>query len=73
MELIPLATKPIHPVPRRYATPKQVAEYLGVSDRTVRTMVSDGRLVAYRNGPRLVRLDLNEVDAAMERFGGGIA
>jgi hypothetical protein len=33
-------------------------------------MVSSGRLVAYRNGPRLVRLDLDEVDSIMEPYGG---
>jgi len=33
-------------------------------------MVADGRLTAYRAGTRLVRLDLNEIDAAMQPFGG---
>lgn len=55
---------------RRYATINQTAEYLGVTDRTVRQMIADGRLTAYRNGPRIVRLDLAEVDAAMRPFGG---
>lgn len=55
---------------RRYATLKQAAEYLGVTDRTIRQMIADGRLIGYRNGPRLIRVDLNEVDAAMEPFGG---
>ncbi|MDX1883053.1 excisionase family DNA-binding protein [Mycolicibacterium sp. 120270] len=49
---------------------QQVAEYLGVTDRTVRQMITDARLTGYRNGKRLVRIDLNEVDAAMEPFGG---
>lgn len=56
--------------PRRYASIATAAEYLGVTDRTVRQMIADGRLTGYRNGKRLIRLDLNEVDAAMTPFGG---
>jgi excisionase family DNA binding protein len=48
----------------------EAAEYLGVTDRTIRAMISDGRLTGYRNGRRLVRVDLNEVDTAMKPFGG---
>ena len=48
------------------------AEYLGVSGRTIRQMISDGRLTGYRNGTKLVRLDLNEIDASMEAFGGDV-
>ncbi len=55
---------------RSYATITEVAKYIGVTDRTVRQMVSDGRLTAYSCGRRLVRLDLNEVDAAMQPVGG---
>ena len=43
-----------------------------MSDRTIRAMISDGRLVAYRNGPKLVRLDLNQIDARMEAYGGDV-
>ncbi|MFP1155536.1 excisionase family DNA-binding protein [Mycobacterium sherrisii] len=55
---------------RRWATVAQTATYLAVTPRTVRQMVADGRLTAYRNGPRLVRIDLQEVDARMRPFGG---
>lgn len=55
---------------RRYAKITEAAEYLGVSPRTVRTMIADGRLTGYRSGPRLVRVDLNEIDRAMRPFGG---
>lgn len=58
--------------PRRYATLAQAAEYLGVTDRTIRQMIADGRLTGYRSGGRLVRIDLNELDDAMVPFGGGI-
>lgn len=73
-----MATK-THPVPtanradrRRYASISEVASYLGVTPRTVRAMIADSRLTGYRSGSRLVRLDLNEVDAAMTPFGGGV-
>lgn len=56
---------------RRYVRIAEAAEYLGVTDRTVRQMIADGRLTGYRSGKRLVRLDLNEIDAAMKPFGGG--
>ena len=56
--------------PRNYATLKQAAEYLGVTDRTIRQMIADGRLTGYRNGPRLIRVDLNQIDVVMEPFGG---
>lgn len=55
---------------RRYASMGEVADYLGVTDRTVRAMIADGRLRAYRNGKRFIRLDLNEVDESMRPFGG---
>jgi excisionase family DNA binding protein len=55
---------------RRYIKPSEAAEYLGVTDRTIRAMVADGRLTAYSNGRRLIRLDLDEIDAAMKPVGG---
>ena len=55
---------------RRYVKLSEVAEYLDVTTRTIRQMIADGRLTAYRSGGRLVRLDLDEVDAAMKPFGG---
>jgi len=58
------------PVRRRYVKIVEAAEYLRVADRTIRQMIADGRLTAYRSGGRLVRLDLNEIDAAMVPFGG---
>lgn len=57
---------------RRWASIQETAEYIGVTDRTVRQMIADGRLAGYRNGTRLIRLDLNEVDAAMRPVGGAV-
>jgi excisionase family DNA binding protein len=58
------------PPRRRYVKVAEAAEYLHVTDRTIRQMIADGRLTAYRSGRRVVRLDLNEIDAAMKPFGG---
>lgn len=55
---------------RRYVKLAEAAEYLQVTDRTIRQMIADGRLTGYRSGNRLVRVDLNEIDAAMKPFGG---
>jgi len=50
---------------RRYATVAEAADYLGVHQATIRQMFVDGRLTRYQMGPRVLRVDLNEVDAAM--------
>jgi excisionase family DNA binding protein len=55
---------------RAYVSINDAAEYLGVTTRTIRQMIADGRLCGYRSGPRLVRLRLNEIDEAMKPFGG---
>jgi excisionase family DNA binding protein len=47
-------------------TMKDVAQYLGVTVRTVRTMVIDGRLRAYQLGPRVIRFRRSEIDAALK-------
>lgn len=41
------------------------AEHIGVSEKTLRRMISSGQIVGYRAGPRLIRLDLNELDALL--------
>ncbi|WP_322857758.1 helix-turn-helix domain-containing protein [Mycobacterium shigaense] len=55
---------------RRYLTLDETAEYLGVAKRTVRDMIADGRLIARRAGNKIVRLRIDEIDAAMVPFGG---
>lgn len=57
---------------RRYATQAEAAEYLGVTTRTIRQMIADGRLTGYRLNPRFIRVDLDEIDAAMTPIGGGV-
>ncbi|MEW5810893.1 MAG: helix-turn-helix domain-containing protein [Actinomycetota bacterium] len=58
---------------RRYASLKDAAEYSGVTMRTIRNWISEGLITGYRINQRLVRVDLNELDQAMEPFGGGVA
>jgi excisionase family DNA binding protein len=50
----------------RWASIRTTAAHLDVHEKTVRNWIADGRLTGYRNG-RLIRLDLNEVDAAMRQ------
>lgn len=63
---------PMAPRRRQYISIRETADYLGVSTRTVRQMIADRRLRAYRNG-RVIRLDLAEVDASMQPMAGGAA
>lgn len=69
---MPAPTAPPISQRRRYVSIADAAEYLGVTGRTIRQMIVDGRLTGYRNGAKLIRLNLNEIDAAMEPFGGGV-
>ena len=62
------------PKPRRWTGIEGTADYLGVTTRTVRNMIADGRIKAYRSGKRLIRVDLNEIDeVTMRPFGGDAA
>jgi excisionase family DNA binding protein len=56
------------PAPRRrYASVEQAAEFYGVTTRTVRRWLADGRLTAYRIGNHLLRLDWSEVESLAVR------
>lgn len=50
---------------RNLISVSQAAEYLGVNSKTLRSYISQGKLTGYRMGPRLIRVDANEVDALM--------
>jgi excisionase family DNA binding protein len=54
---------------RRYITIAEAAEYLQISDRTVRRLIVDGELTGYRMGRsrRVIRVDLNEIDEQLMR------
>lgn len=59
---------------RRLESIQSAAEYAGVSTKTIRRRIADGSLTGYRMGPRLLRVDLNELDAMLRPIptaGGG--
>jgi excisionase family DNA binding protein len=65
-------TRGERPTPRRrHAKIEAAANYIDVNPATIRVMLADGRLRAFKLGDRVVRVDLNELDAAMEQ--GGVA
>ena len=43
------------------------AERLGLSTKSIRRRIADGTLPAYRVGPRLIRLDAEDVDRLLPR------
>lgn len=49
--------------PRRYETLQGASDRTGLSVRSLRRRIADGRLVAYRSGQRVIRLDPADVDA----------
>jgi excisionase family DNA binding protein len=51
---------------RHYESLAQTAQRTHVSVRTLRRWIAQGRLNAYRAGPRLLRIDPEEVDAMMK-------
>ncbi|WP_072751694.1 helix-turn-helix domain-containing protein [Rhodococcus maanshanensis] len=53
----------------RLSTIAEAAETLSVSTRTIRRYIAAGRFTAYRVGPRLIRVDLSELDTALRRMG----
>ncbi len=51
--------------PRRLASIDAAAAYVGVNPRTVRRRIAAGELTGYRFGPRLIRVDLDQLDAVL--------
>ncbi len=47
--------------PAEYLGPRDVARMLGIDRRTVRRMIDSGELVAYRLGPKLIRIPITSV------------
>src|SRR3954469_22648710 len=54
---------------RRYISIAEAAEYLKISDRTVRRLIADGELTGYfiGRGHRMLRVDLDEIDGKLMR------
>jgi excisionase family DNA binding protein len=49
----------------RYATVRQAAELLGMSERVVRLHIATGAIPAVRVGPRAIRVDLDALRQAL--------
>ncbi|MCG7582776.1 helix-turn-helix domain-containing protein [Mycolicibacterium sp. OfavD-34-C] len=45
---------------------KEAADFLGVTDRTVRNYIAQGRLKAHRVGPKLLRITPDELNRFLE-------
>lgn len=51
----------------RFVSQQQAAEFLGISDRSVRNLISRGVLTGYKvPGLRAIRLDQREIEAKMQ-------
>ena len=48
----------------------EAAEAADVSPRTIRRYIASGRLTAYRVGPRLIKIDVAEVEALKRPING---
>jgi len=48
--------------PQRLTNVENAAHYADVGPRTIRRWIAEGRLRAYRLGPRLVKIDLDDLD-----------
>ena len=47
---------------------QDAAKYFGISDRTIRRYIASGLIAGYRVGPRLIRVDLLELQQATNRI-----
>lgn len=50
---------------RKFAPLNEAAAHVGCSTKTLRRRIADGTLTGYRFGPRVLRVDLDELDAAL--------
>jgi excisionase family DNA binding protein len=54
-----------HPPRRDLATLERAADYADTSVHSIRRWISQGRLPAWRLGPRQLRVDLRDIDAML--------
>jgi excisionase family DNA binding protein len=52
-------------LPRRYASIAEAGRYVGVAPKTIRRLIASGKLTGYHLGSRLIRVDLDQLDAIM--------
>lgn len=52
--------------PSQWLTQREAADYIGVTDRTIRNYIARGDLPAWRvRGSRLIRIDRADLDALL--------
>ncbi len=56
------STRPNNGQAPRFASQADAGDYAGVCIRTIRRWIATGMITGYRMGPRLIRVDLNEID-----------
>jgi excisionase family DNA binding protein len=49
--------------PRRLVGIAAAADYAGLHHQTLRAWIRQGRITGYRFGPKLLKIDLDELDA----------
>lgn len=64
---------PASSAPERPVTIAVAAARLNVSSKTIRRRIADGTLTAYRLPPRIVRVDMAEVERLFKPYGGSAA
>lgn len=57
---------------RRLSSITVAADHYDVSTRTIRRWVARGLITGYRVGPRLIKVDLDEVEGLLTPIGGGV-
>jgi excisionase family DNA binding protein len=57
--------------PVRFLSLEQAHTYTGISVRTLRRRIAEGKLTAYRQGTRIIRLDVAELDATFAPLPAG--
>lgn len=50
----------------RPAPIKTTSEQYGVSEKTLRRYIAEGKITGYRLGPRLIRVDLDEIEQLLK-------
>lgn len=55
---------------RRLDSITAAAAYAGVCTKTIRRWIANGQLAAYRVGPRLIKVDLDDLDTMFQPIGG---
>lgn len=61
-----MSTAQLTTPPPAWLAQAEAAEYLGITDRTLRRWVASGQLPAYRLGVRLLRFKQSDLDALLQ-------